>query len=170
MGIAQAFLKVGMNIANTAIAESEDDKAMQRNGDQLRKAALRSDALAVDALRRGSFLGGLKRMEGSRTIAQQQVAYANSGVDSTVGTPAQMAGSTRLISEFDAQVAQNNAAREALGHATTADQYRDEWRNQVALREGRRTKRVMDTAGTFLSALGAGIEEDVKAKDADGGK
>ncbi len=157
MGIAQAFLKAGMNVVSTAVAESEDDKALQRNGDQLRKGALRSDALAVDALRRGSFLGGLKRMEGTRLIAKQQVAYEASGVDSTVGTPAQMAGSTRLISELDAQTLQNNAAREALGHTTTADQYRDEWRNQVSLREGRRTKRVMDTVGSFLNVIGAGV-------------
>lgn len=157
MGIAQAFVKAGMNIATTAVAESQDDLTLQRNGQQLTKGAMREDALAIDTLRRGAVAGGLARMQGTSVIAQQKVAYEASGVDSTVGTPAQVAAGTRMVSELDAQTLQNNAAREALGHATTADQYREEWKAQVAARDARRTQRGLETAGTFLSVIGAGL-------------
>jgi hypothetical protein len=157
MGIVKAFGDLAVNTVGISLAEGEERAALDENRQQLSKAAMRSDALAVDALRRGSFLGGLKRMEGSRTIAQQKVAYEASGVDSTVGTAAQVAGATRLVSELDAQTLQNNAAREALGHTTTADQYRADWTRVQREAENRRTQRGMEWGGKALSFLGAGL-------------
>lgn len=157
MGILKAFGDLAINTVGMSIAEGEERAALDENKLQLTKAALRSDALAVDSLRRGSFLGGLQRMEGSRTIARQQVAYEASGVDSTVGTPAQMAGATRLVSELDAQTLQNNAAREALGHTTTADNYRADWTRIQREAESRRTKRGLEWGGKALNFLGAGL-------------
>lgn len=77
---------------------------------------------AVDALRRGALAAGLQRMKGSQVVARQRVGYAASGVDSTVGTPADVASGTEAFNEFDALTIENNAAREALGHKRTVQQ------------------------------------------------
>lgn len=158
---AQAWIQALFSTIGGAVGEAEDDKALQQNFLQLNRAALREDALAADTLRRGSFVAGLKRMQGTATIAAQKVAYEASGVDSTTGTAAQVAASTRLVSELDAQTLENNAVRAALGHQEAATQYRDEWRAQARAREGRRTKRAMDTAQSFLGVIGAGIDAEM---------
>jgi len=71
---------------------------------------------AGDSLIRGATAAANAQMRGSATQAAQRVGYANSGVDESVGTPSQVAGSTGVFANFDAQTAQNNAIREALGH------------------------------------------------------
>lgn len=76
---------------------------------------------SVDALRRGSIAAGFQRMQGSALVAKQRVAYSNSGVDATVGTPADVAAGSLAFNEFDALTLENNAAREALGHKRTID-------------------------------------------------
>lgn len=157
----QAWVQAVFSLVGTTVGEAEDDRALQENFLQLNRAALREDALAADTLRRGSFVAGLKRMQGTATIAQQKVAYEASGVDSTTGTAAQVAGSTRLVSELDARTLENNAVRAALGHTEAATQYRDEWRAQVRAREGRRTKRALDTASSFLNVIGSAAGGDL---------
>lgn len=158
---AQAWVQALFSTIGSAVGEAEDDRALQENFLQLNRAALREEALAADTLRRGAFVAGLKRMQGTATIAQQKVAYEASGVDSTKGTAAQVAASTRLVSELDAKTLENNAVRAALGHTEAATQHRDEWRAQVRAREGRRTKRALDTASSFLNVIGSAAGGDL---------
>jgi len=157
----QSWIQAVFSTVSGAVGEAEDDKALQENFLQLNRAALREDALAADTLRRGSFVAGLKRMEGTATIAQQKVAYEASGVDSTSGTAAQVAASTRIVSELDAKTLENNAVRAALGHTEAATQHRNEWKAQVRARDARRTKRALDTASSFLNVIGGAAGGDL---------
>jgi hypothetical protein len=139
-------------------------KAYIQNTSELQKSAFRSRSDAADALSRGGIAEGQRRMQGSQLLAKQRVAYANSGIEATVGTPADVAASTSLFNEFDAMTIQNNAAREALGHKRTAERY-DFQRRQLADQYGdAQTALGIKAAGRFMqfasgganSALGVG--------------
>ena len=82
-----------------------------------------AQAQTAFALQRGAFEAGQARMQGSRVIGQQQAGYGASGVDSQTGSAALVQGSTRAMSELNAQTALNNAQRQAWGYQVTANQY-----------------------------------------------
>lgn len=73
---------------------------------------------AADSIARGNQEAARARMLATQTIARQKVAFAASGVDASVGTPADAGAGTRMMSELDAQTLKNNAAREAWGFKT----------------------------------------------------
>lgn len=112
-------------------------KRSDNNVKELERSAKLEEGNAVDALARGSLLAGRTRMKGSQIVGQQQLAYANSGVDSTVGTPAQVASSTAALTELEAMTAENNAARSAWGHREVASKYR---RQQKYVRDEQRAE------------------------------
>lgn len=155
-----AWLNLAVDTVGMTFTEESERSALDENYRQLTRAALREESLATGALRQGTFLGGLKRMQGTATIAQQKVAYEASGVDSTKGTAAQVAASTRLVSELDAQTLENNAVREALGHTEAATQYRDKFKALQREAAGRRTARLMGWTGKALSFVGASAGGD----------
>lgn len=115
--------------------------------DESRSNAKLADAAAADAIARGTREAGKQRLEGGQLIARQRVAYANSGVDATVGTPATVMENTRATTELDAQTLQNNAAREAWGFKAKAAEFRKE-----AGLERRRSDR--QAIGTILGGAG----------------
>jgi hypothetical protein len=90
--------------------------------------AKENEALALraagDATHRGNLAAGRTRMAGGQLAARQQVAFASSGVDPTVGTPADVMADSRMMSELDALTEENNAAREAWGYKKQAEQIR----------------------------------------------
>lgn len=85
-----------------------------------------NDALAQYNARLARQQGGVKeeaiRTQGAATEAQQGVAYANSGVDSGVGTAAQVQANTAAQTELDAQTQANNTARQAWGFKVQQEQ------------------------------------------------
>lgn len=95
-------------------------KAYTANDQQLANEEGYADAAAADSLHRGGTAAGLARMDASKLSAEQNVAYANSGVDASTGTAADVQASTNALGEYNAQVIANNAAREAWGHKATA--------------------------------------------------
>lgn len=142
MGAGGLFevIKMGVDV-QAANAESSGVVAEARQNQVLAERA------ASDAVERGRYEAGLSRMKTSSVIAKQRVAYANSGVDATVGTPADVAADTRVIGEMDAKTIQNNAAREAWGFRTQGERF-----GQEMEKESERNK--YKIAGTILGGLG----------------
>jgi hypothetical protein len=117
------LVQMGVNLFGNA---QESAAAREQALDNKRLA----DAAAADALARGYREAGLARMAGSQNLAQQKVAAAASGVDPTVGTPAQVSAGSAALSALDAAVLENNAAREAWGFRTQGERF-----SQAAERE-----------------------------------
>ncbi|MFA5943194.1 MAG: hypothetical protein WC876_01870 [Candidatus Thermoplasmatota archaeon] len=102
---------------------------------------------AADAIARGNQDAGRTRMATTQLIARQKVAFAASGVDPTVGTPADVAASTAMFGELKAKTDENNAAREAFGFKT----YGLKYQQQAQLDQTRATNQEV---GTALGGLG----------------
>lgn len=99
---------VGSNMqADAATQQLQDETAATMAADQMK---------AGQAQREGLFNVSKLRTQSSTTLAKQKVAYANSGVDSTVGTPASVQANTAAQGEVDIQTAKNNAALEVWGY------------------------------------------------------
>lgn len=75
-----------------------------------------ADAQASDALLRGGYEAGLKRMATRRLIGSQRAAYGTSGVDVQSGSAGDVYAQTEMIGELDALMIKNNARREAWGY------------------------------------------------------
>lgn len=106
-----------------------------------------AEQMAVDALQRGEFDAGRVRREGSALQATQAVAYAANGVDSTIGTPAQVSAATEALIDLDVQQTRVNAAREAFGHKATAEDI-----ERQKLRDLRASNEKI--TGTYLTGAG----------------
>lgn len=115
-------------------------------------------AQAADAYQRGAQKEGIVRMEGSRSIAEARAGAAQSAIDVTSGTAADVLAEKRMFSELDALTVRSNAAREAWGHKVEAAQF--ETARKAAKKQGE-----YGMLGSFLgtaaglgkiSALGAG--------------
>lgn len=135
------------------------DSGIQQ-GKQDRKQADANTAAANDAatesLRRGALEAGQVRSEGSQLQAKQNVAYANSGVDATVGTAATVQAATKSKAELDALTVENNAAREAWGYKAHGIAFQ----TQAALNTSRRNREI---AGTVIGSAGqtaSGLAKD----------
>jgi hypothetical protein len=126
------------------IANEQDTRAKEEEAQQNARLAQRA---AVDALERGAREAGQSRIDTSKLIAAQKVAYANSGVDPTVGTAANVQADTRAMGELDAKTLQNNAVREAWGYRT----YGIKYQTQAQLAATRGTNQAV---GTVLGGLG----------------
>lgn len=101
------------------------EQAMDDQKSILRQAELdyaAADSNRVQALNKGTYDAGKLRMEGAALQARQSTAYAGSGVTPGVGTAAQVMRNTMLQSNLDANVVENNAAREALGFKIQRDE------------------------------------------------
>ncbi len=101
----------------TAVDAAGKEAAFNLNQDQ---ANIRlSQYASQDALQRGGAAEGAARTEGSKLVAEQGLAYSNSGVDASVGTAADVQTYTSARAETNALALKNNAIREAWGHDKT---------------------------------------------------
>jgi hypothetical protein len=148
-----------MGFIGAMLAQDASTKSAQSDMAQLDEDARIAQVAAGDAVRRGNIEAGKLRMQGTQAVAQQAVAYTGAGVDATVGTPADNAKATAAATELDAQVAANNAAREAWGYQKQSEKFQrqrqsrlDEWsaqNTQYNLNQiGRIGKFGFDAAGT----------------------
>jgi hypothetical protein len=94
--------------------------AAYANAATMESNAVLADAAAVDSLARGGMKAGASRMRGTQTEASQTADYSAAGVDVHSGSAVAVGASTDAISELDAQIEKNNAAREAFGLQTRA--------------------------------------------------
>lgn len=116
---------------------------------------LLSKQAQADAVARGAAAEGEVRQEGSQLAATQAFLYANSGIDASTGTAANVVASTRALAEKDALTVRNNAAREAWGHAKTTTKLRRQKDVNLA-RSGEQM------TSTILGGLAEGVSSGVK--------
>ncbi len=106
---------------NAAIA---DYNAAQARAEARREAQL-LDLNAGYTEKLGRIAAGRIRSEASRLVGTQKVRQAASGIDIAYGTAADVRAGTVEMSELDAAMVQNNAAREAWGMKVQAESIRD---------------------------------------------
>lgn len=123
LNLIVAGVAVGASVLGGAISAQGQKAQAEAEAEAARRNALIARAAAGDALRRGQADSGLFRMHASQIIGQQQAMAAASGLEGTVGTPAALAGDSRLFSELDARMIRSNAAREAWGLRNQAAQF-----------------------------------------------
>ncbi len=110
-----------------------------------------------DARQRGVQGAAEAREDGSRLARTQAFLYANSGVDASVGTAANVQASTLATSEIDALTIQNNAAREAWGQARVTKRLRAQ-KDMNLNRSGERLN------ATIIGGLADGVSSAAKDK------
>ena len=106
-------------VSSTMRAKSQQD-AFSANSEELRRAAYIEEARAVDAVARGGVQASRIRQEGARAAAEARQALVAGNVELSTGTAATAQEASSMLSEFDAQLAKNNAAREAFGFRESA--------------------------------------------------
>lgn len=90
--------------------------ADQQAADLKYKRDIQAADLAIESAReQGAWESGKARILGEKLAREQQMAYANSGIDSTTGTAAQVQANTAALSAMDAQQLAIRAAREVYG-------------------------------------------------------
>ena len=108
-----------------------------------------ADRAAGDALQRGQYQEGRDRLQSDRLQAQQKAGYAAAGVDVKSGSALDVLSDTSEMSDLDARIIQNNAAREAFGYTSQARSQR----RQADITE----QTAADQAeGTILSGVAGG--------------
>jgi|SRR5262245_31935223 len=146
-GIGQMF--AGISQVGLGVAEGvEEHNRIRQEGQLTREKDLQS---AADALQRGAVDTGRLREQGGELINRQKVAYANSGVDPTVGTAANVQAGTAAQVELDAQTIKNNAAAEAWGFEQHRKATFIEEESKVGANQRRTVGTILGGAGQFLS-------------------
>lgn len=103
---------------------------------------------ADDAVARGEFESDQQRLQTRAAIGSQRAGFAANGVDVNSGSAAEIQDDTAAMGELDALTIRNNAAREAWGYRTQAQQ------NVLAARTAKSSAK----AGMFGSLLTAGAQ------------
>lgn len=140
--------------AQTAAKIDEIGKTAQFQLNEDQRNIQLSEYASADALARGGTAAGLARADASKVAAEQKVAYANSGVDASMGTAANVQAATVAGGEYDAMVASNNAARESWGH----DQVTARLKTQKDINIGKANNEIN---ATILGGLAAGAKAGV---------
>lgn len=109
----------------------------------------------ADAVARGAQAEGEARQAGTQLADTQAFLYANSGIDASVGTAANVVASTRAESERNALTVRNNAAREAWGHEKTTSKLKRQKDVNLARSSEQMTS-------TILGGLADGVSAGVK--------
>jgi hypothetical protein len=152
MGAAAGFQILGNGLSGMgAIADAGDKTYARYQNIKLLEKKVQYDRLnQLDAVAQGEQDAAAQTRKGSVTVQAQAMAYEASGVDSTVGTPATVAASTRLWSEHSARIARNNAYRKALGFQVQSeeDQAQLDILNQE--QDSAPLKNAFNIIGTFL--------------------
>lgn len=133
---------------------SEEALRQQQFADNL-QAVRQQEA---DARARGGIAAGELRMQASQLAARQRVAYANSGVDVSEGTPAATMAATRMMGELDAQTALNNAAREAWGYQRQGAQIQQAMQIDQVAGQNQKYGDLLSTTGQFANDYGDAVK------------
>ncbi|PZR17531.1 MAG: hypothetical protein DI536_04250 [Archangium gephyra] len=152
-----------------SLAQSARRETANFNMDELRRSSALEQANAAFVEQAGATQAGLARMRGSAVQAQQRVAWATAGIDTSTGTPAAVGEASRLWSELDAVTLQNNARRAAMGHRELSRRY-DVENERIAAR-WRPTNNLLGAPAELefesdlaLSGLGAALSAGLGAK------
>lgn len=109
-------------------------------------------AVALQGAReKGAYEQGRQRILAERTLREQNVAYANSGIDATSGTAANVQANSAGLAELDSQTLAINAAREAWGIIETKRQSDDEFRNRYEASTRKQTGAILGGFSRYAS-------------------
>lgn len=150
MGYASLFIGLAETM-HSVEAEKKENEAQQA---EAARNQLLAERAAQDALSRGNVDASKARSEGTVTADAQFSAYANSGVDPTVGTAAAVQASTRAQAELDAQTLKNNAAREAWGFRTQGLSYQRQAGLDAQRSKTKQAATILGGAGQAAAAYG----------------
>lgn len=156
MGWVSAIMS-GVGAANEVYDNSKTTQlsvAEQKDNQQMAYEA------SADAVRRGNIESGQTKIAGGKLVGEQKVAYANSGVDATVGTPASVIADTRAISDIDAKTAQNNAAREAWGFRKHGVKYGQQASLEAVRGSNKNTASILGGVGGVARGIGSEWSKD----------
>ncbi len=109
------------------------------------------------AQQKGSIDSGKTRMLGSQLIAKQKLAYSNSGVDASTGTPASVMADTRLMSELDAETQKNDTAREVWGLRLERTRAKENLKTKLSNIDREATGAVLSGASKAIGGAGGGM-------------
>lgn len=129
----------GMSAYGQIQAGNQADKLYQRN-------AQIAEIQAKDALARGRVEAKRARRQTEQVIGAQRTGFAAQGVDVNRGSALDIQADAAYLGELDALTIRNNAAKEAWGYRTQADDLR--FQGAVAKQEGQ--------FGAFKTIIGAG--------------
>jgi hypothetical protein len=159
MGFLNLF-SGGVGLAGSAMQSD----ALRRQGDYARQQgdanARLSDLQALESYRKGSKEAANIKQKAGQVLSSQRAALAAQGLDLGSGTAADVQQDTQELSTLDAEVARNNAWREAWGfkakaldQRTQGEQTQMAKRNEASMKniEGATTAfpRFMDAASHF---------------------
>lgn len=135
------FLGTGMKAFGQIQAGNQQDKMLHRNADI-------ADLQAKDAIQRGAIDQKKMRRQTEQVIGKQRVNMAAQGVDINKGSAVDVVADAAYLGELDALTIKNNAAKEAWGYKTQADDLR--YRGRLAKKEGE-----MGAFNTILGGAGS---------------
>lgn len=114
----------GLGVAGTLLGTLITAGSQLQSNSAAQQVYRNNQAIALMAARRAVARGNVEaqqtEMKASQAIGRQQSAYGASGVATNAGTPVDVASQTRLVADVDAQAIRNNAASEAWGYSTEA--------------------------------------------------
>lgn len=119
----------GASIAGSILKARAQSQAAEANAKILELNAGYADAAAADAVARGGIAEGKVRLAAGENRGQQIAARAASGVG-LQGSPMDVLAASAGMSELDALTVRSNAAREAWGYRTKAEQFRYQASNE----------------------------------------
>ncbi|MBA4359811.1 MAG: hypothetical protein C0411_03650 [Pseudomonas sp.] len=122
------------------------------NSGMLKQNAAFKDQTAQETLNAGDTSADWQRVRAGQAVGTQRSAQAANGIDVNSGSAAQLQDDTAMLGELDALTIQNNAAREAYGYKTQAQQDRSN-AQQVLTNAG--NKATGSILGGFGSAFGS---------------
>ncbi len=120
---------IGTTLASGAFSAYQANEQGKYQEAVANRNAKMQENQATDARARGVVAGEEQRDRARQMGAQQATALAGSGLDISSGTSLDLFAETATLGEYDAQVAENNAAREAFGFGNRAEESRMSGRN-----------------------------------------
>ncbi len=154
---ALAWVSVGLSAVGAATAAYSSIQQGRYQAALGKRQAEMQNMMAADAYQRGAIKANQQRENLARLTAQQETLYAKSGLELTAGSPSSVVVDTVGLGELDAQMIENDAAREAWGYKSQAQLYLA--RGQMAQDAG-----YMNAVGSVLAGAGTVVNQGADYK------
>ena len=117
---------MALTVASTAVSYQSDREAGKANAQIAENNARLAEADAVAAQAMGDRESQQQTWQTRMLEGRQRAAIAAAGIDSQIGTPAELLGETALFGEVDQQTIRLNTARRAWGFSAQAQNTRNQ--------------------------------------------
>ena len=139
-----------VGVATAVYTADQQKKEGRANAEIAENNALLAEQQAKSASAMGDREAEQAAWRNRALMGQQRAAIASNGIDSAIGTPAELLGETALFGEADQQNIRLNAAQSAWGFRAQAGDFRN--RGALAKWSGK-----AQSTGTLLSGLGSAM-------------